>query len=249
MRIVSIGCLVVFLLFAGGVSLGSGQVRETESEKWTTVALDLMDLEIPGEEGADQMDLPPIPESKRPADVVEPKAPEPEPPEAELSRTEVPEAEVSVQSPAPGMAPFLLEEGDFGRGGGKTRAATASTGEAAPEILLEELPTELKAVPPPPSRAESLKLPSELDGGASGEAAVPEIPLLKVDDSGGAAPVPGGQDSSLTMKPFTELREVPEVEPNSRPARKGRTAEDYLQVREEIDSRLIEIYERYYKDR
>lgn len=250
MRYISaVGLLVVFLLSGGGLSLSSGQMTETESQKQTTVALDLLDLEIPGEGDGDQMDLPPIQETERPAENAEPAAPQPEPPGAEFSRTEIPEAGRSAPSPMPGMAPFLLEEGGAGLGG-RTRATTQPTEGTDSETLLQEVPAELKTVPPPPSRAENLKLPSELDGGPSGEEMVPEIPLLRDDEGGEPSPVPGGQDSTLTMKPFTESGEVSRAgRRGAGPLREGRRPEDYLQVREEIDSRLIEIYERHYKDR
>lgn len=248
MRHFFVGCLLaVFLLSGGAVVPSSGQGRDTESEKQTTIALDLMDLDIPGDGGGDQMDLPPIQETERPVDVAEPPAPQPKPAEAELSGTEMPEAGRSVQSPMPGMVPFLLE--GAGSGTGTTRAATKPTGGPDPEALIQELPAELKTVPPPPSRAESLKLPSGLDVGPSGEPAVPEIPLLKGQDRGQQTPMSGGQDSSLTMKPFPDLDEAPGASRDLRPSRAGRRPEDYLQIREDIDSRLIEIYERYYKDR
>ena len=244
------GCLlVVFLLPGWGVFPSSGQERETVSEKQTTVALDLMDLDIPGEGGGDQMDLPPIQESEEPSDVARPPAPQQEPAEAELGKTEMPQAGRSVSSPMPGMVPFLLEGAGAGRGGGTTGAATKATEGPDPETLIKELPTELKTVPPPPSRAESLKLPSGLDAGTSGETSVPEIPLLKGEDRGQETPAPGGQDSSLTLKSFEDSREAHGAGRVSKPSRVGRRPEDYLQVREDIDSRLIEIYERYYKDR
>jgi hypothetical protein len=249
MRRISIGCLLaVFLLSGGGVAEGNGKVRKTGSEKRTLIALDLMDLDIPGEGGGDQMDLPPIQETERPAEVTEPPAPQSKPEEEDLSRTNVPEPRSSDLSTMPGMAPFLLEEA--GDGLGTTRAETGAAEGPSPEALLQEVPVELKTVPPPPSRAESLKLPSGLDGGASsGGTAVPEIPLLKDEDSGPKTPVAGGQESPLTMKPFSGLQDAPVAGRNFRPSREGRRLEDYLQVREEIDARLIEIYERYYRDR
>jgi hypothetical protein len=211
------------------------------------IALDLMDLDMPGEGGGDQLELPPIEESVSPADEATPSIPEQEPAVVERTRTEMPAARTPVQSPLPGIAPFLLE--GSGRGAGTTKAATEPAGTSDLETALEEMPAELKTVPPPPSRAGSLKLPSGTDVRASGEADLPEIPLLKGEDRGPQTTLPGGQGSGLTMKPMEGLDGTPVASPDGRPSRRGRRAEDSLQVREDFDSRLMEIYERFYKKR
>jgi len=87
-----------------------------------------------------------------------------------------------------------------------------------------------------------------MDASASGGPDVPEVPLLESEDRGQRVPV--GQDSSLMMKPMTDLRGMPSGasrEPRQSPER--RRPEDYLQVREDLDAQLIDIYERFYKDR
>jgi hypothetical protein len=160
----------------------------------------------------------------------------------------MPAARTPVESPVPGIAPFLLE-GSGRRGAGTTQAGTRPAGTRDLETPLEEIPAELKTVPPPPSRAGSLKLPSGTDVSVSGEADLPEIPLLKGEDREQQTPVAGGQGSGLTMKPMQGLDGTPVVNPDARSSQRGRKAEDYLQVREDFDSRLIEIYERYYKKR
>jgi hypothetical protein len=86
-----------------------------------------------------------------------------------------------------------------------------------------------------------------MDASASGGSDVPEVPLLKSEDRGQRAPV--GQDSSLTLKPLPDLRGTPGASRDSRPSPERRRPEDYLQVREDLDAQLIDLYERYYKDR
>jgi hypothetical protein len=221
----------VFLLSGWGVVASRGQANETEPERRTMIALDLMDLEIPGEGSGDEMELPPIQGVEKS--------------EVERIWPETPEASRSDQSPEPGLVPFLLE--DPGVGGGSTWPGTETTGDRAPETLTGEFPAELKTVSPPPSHAESLKLPSGMDASASGGSDVPEVPLLKSEDRGQRAPV--GQDSSLTLKPLPDLRGTPGASRDSRPSPERRRPEDYLQVREDLDAQLIDLYERYYKDR
>lgn len=237
--------LAVFLLVGWGVVESRSQVNETDPEGRTLIALDLMDLEIPGEGSGDEMVLPPIQETERSEVEPEPQTPPEEPAEIEPSRYEAPEASRSAQSPAPGLTPFLLE--DPGAGDGSTRRGTETTGEREPETLTGDFPSELKTVPPPPSRAESLKLPSGTDTSASGGSDVPEIPLLRSEDRGQRDPL--GQDSPFTMKPLPDLRGTSGARRDPLPSTERRRPEDYLQVREDTDAQLIDIYERYYKDR
>ena len=237
--------LAVFLLSGRGVVASRGQVNETEPERRTMIALDLTDLEIPGEGSEDEMEMPQIQGAEMREVEPVPPAPPREPAEVERSRRETPEASRSVQSPAPGLVPFLLE--DPGVGGGSTGSGMEATGDRAPETVTGEFPAELKTVPPPPSHSQSLKLHSGMDVSASGRSDVPEIPLLKGEDMGQRVPV--GQDSSLMMKPFPELRRVPGASRHSMPSPESRRPEDYLQVREDLDARLIDLYERYYKNR
>jgi hypothetical protein len=210
------------------------------------IALDLMDLEIPGEGSGDEMELPPIQGAEESEVESEPPPPPLERAEVERSRRETTEASSSARPPASGLAPFLLED-LAGGGRGSTRPATKAMGDPAPETLSGEFPAELKTVPPPPSRTESLKLPSELKESASGGSDVPEIPLLKSQDLGQQVPV--GQDSSLTMKPLSDLRGTQGASRDARSSPERRGPEDYLQVREDTDAQLIDLYERYYKDR
>ncbi len=237
--------LAVFLLSEWGVVASCGRANETEPGQRTMIALDLMDLEIPGEGSGAEMELPPIQGAER--SEAEPELPTPpqEPAEVEWSRPKTPEATRSAQSPEPGLVPFLLE--DPGVGGGSTLPGTETTGDRAIETVTGEFPAELKPVSPPPSRDESLKLPSGMDASASGGPDVPEVPLLESEDRGLRVPV--GQDSSLTMKPLTDLRGMPGDGRESRPSPERRRPEDYLQVREDLDAQLIDLYERYYKDR
>ena len=159
MRRLSIGCLLVAtLLSLGGVVVGSAQAREPGSDKPMMIALDLMDLDIPGEGSGDQLELPPIEEPMSPVEEATPSIPEQKPVVDERPQTEIPAARSPVQSPLPGIAPFLLEES--GRGTGTTKAATKPAETRDFGAALEEIPAELKTVPPPPSRAGSLKLPS-----------------------------------------------------------------------------------------
>lgn len=248
MRRLSIGCLLVAtLLWLGGVVVGSAQAREPGSDKPMMIALDLMDLDIPGEGSGDQLELPPIEEPMSPVEEATPSIPEQKPVVDERAQTEMPAARSPVQSPLPGIAPFLLEES--GRGTGTTKAATKPAGTRDLGTALEEIPAELKTVPPPPSRAGSLKLPSGADAAVAGEADLPEIPLLKGEDRAQQGPVPGGYGSGLTMKPMQGLDGAPVVSPDARSSQQARQAEDYLQVREDFDSRLFEIYETFYKKR
>jgi len=237
--------LTVCLLSGWGLVASPGQANEMEPEQRTMIALDLMDLEIPGEGSGDEMELPPIQGAEKSEMEPEPATPPWEPAEVERSRPETPEASRSVQSPEPGLAPFLLE--DPGVGGGSTRPGTETTGYREPETLTGEFPAELKTVSPPPSSAERLKLPSGMDTSASGGSDVPEVPLLTSEDRGQRLPV--GQDSSLTMKPLPDLRGTSGASPDSRPLTERQRPEDYLQVREGLDAQLMDIYERYYKDR
>ena len=258
MRRLSIGCLLVAtLLSLGGVVVGGAQAREPGSDKPMMIALDLMDLDIPGEGGGDQLELPPIEEPMSPVEEATPSIPEPEPAVVERTQqkpvvvertqTEMPGARSPVLSPLPGIAPFLLEES--GRGTGTTKAATKPAETRDLGTALQEIPAELKTVPPPPSRAGSLKLPSGTDVGVAGEADLPEIPLLKGEDREQQGPVPGGYGSGLTMKPMQGLDGTPVVRQDVRSSQQARQAEDYLQVREDFDSRLFEIYESFYKKR
>ena len=248
MRRVLIGCLLaVTLLSLGGVVLIRAQAREPGSDEPMVIALDLMDLDIPGEGSGDQLELPPIEEPVSPVEEATPSIPEQKPVVVERPPVEIPAARSPVQSPLPGIAPFLLEES--GRGTGTTKAATKPAGTRDFETALEEIPAELKTVPPPPSRAGSLKLPSGTDVGVAGEADLPEIPLLKGQDREQQRPVSGGQGSGLTMKPMLGLDGTPVVSQGSRSSQQARGAEDYLQIREDFDSRLFEIYESFYKKR
>lgn len=237
--------LAVFLLSQGGFLASRGQTNETDPERRTMIALDLMDLEIPGEGSGDEMELPPIQGEERSEVEPEPPTPVQEPAQVEWSRPEIPEAGRSAQSPEPGLVPFLLE--DPGLGGGSTRPGTEATGYRSPETLNGELPAELKTVSPPPSRAEGLKLPSGMDSNGSGRSDVPEVPLLKSEDRGQRSPA--RQDSSLTMKPLPGLRGMSDASRDSGSSPERRRPEDTLQVREGLDAQLIDLYERYYKDR
>ncbi len=246
MRHVSVIFLITVFLFSGwSIDESWGQVSETEPEGWTTIALDLMDLEIPGEGSGDEMELPPIQgEESREAEPA-PSTDQQSTPEVERSMGEFPEMSRSVPPASPGVVPFLLEEPGFESEA--TRRGTEPPIERAPATLAEELPAELKTVPPPSSLAETLKLHSGADMGAPGRSDAPEIPLLKGEVQGQQVPL--GQDSSLTMKPFPDLSGTQSAGPSARPYQPGPRPEDYLQVREDIDARLIDLYERYYKDR
>jgi len=249
MRRVSLGfALAVLVLSLAGAVPASGQLGEKGSEEQKPVALDLMDLDIPGEGSEDQLELPPIQETQSPAPVT-PASPSPErPAEAKMSPAAGSKAGAgSAASPLPGMIPFLLE-GSVG-GQGTTKAATKPTGASPPVTSVEDLPAELKTVPPPPSHAGGLKVPSGADGKASGESALPEIPMLREEAKGQQAPGVVGTGSSLTMKPLPDLHGTPASDKDAGLAPEDRRPEDYLQVREDIDSRLIEIYERFYKRR
>jgi hypothetical protein len=241
---------VVFVLSVGllagwGLVASRGLATETEPGRQMMIALDLMDLEIPGEGSGDEMELPPIKGVEKSDLEPEPTTPTREPPEPEWSRPETPEVNRSVHSSEPGLVPFLLE--DPGVGGGSTRPGAVTTGDLAPEAPTGEFPAELKTVSPPPSRDERLKLPSGMDTGDSGGSDVPEVPLLTSEDPGQRVPM--GQDSSLTMKPLPDLRGTSGASRDVRPSPKDRRPENYLQVREDLDAKLIDIYERYYKDR
>jgi hypothetical protein len=82
---------------------------------------------------------------------------------------------------------------------------------------------------------------------ASGGSDVPEIPLLKSEKPG--QQVTAGQDASLTMKPLPDLRGTAGASRDPGPSPERRKPEDYLQVREDMDAQLIDLYERYYQDR
>jgi hypothetical protein len=207
-----------------------------------------MDLDMPGDSSGDQLELPPIEEPASPVEEATPSIPEQEPAVVERTPTQMPAARTPVESPLPGIAPFLLE-GSGKRGAGTTQAGTRPAETRDLEGALEDIPAELKTVPPPPSRTGSLKLPSGTDVSVSGETDLPEIPLLKGGDSEQQTSVPGGSGSGLTMKPMQGLDGTPVVDPDARSSQRARQAEDYLQVREDFDSRLIEIYERFYKNR
>lgn len=249
MKHILVGCLLsLFILSAGGPVTTRGQAEGSEMGDRTVVALDLMDLELPGEDDGDQMELPPIGEPGSPDKAPPRPGSEPPAPRLEGMGTETPASAESAGSPEPGIAPFLLE-GTRERPGSTRPAATSAEGLDA-EIPLDEIPTELKAVTPPPSRADSLKLPSGADASGSGEPDIPEIPLLTTEDARGReTSVSGEQDSSPTLKPLSDLYGTSGAGSREAPAQAGRQQEDYLQVREDIDARLIEIYERFYEDR
>jgi hypothetical protein len=237
------------LLFSGwGVVASGGEEIEAEVGGRTRIALDLMDLEIPGEGSGDEMELPPIQGSgSREETPVPPEAPS-EPVTFERPEQGIPERTRSVQSPSRGLAPFLLDEPVL-RGEG-ARPETAPSVGGTSQDLTEEFPAELKTVPPPPSRAESLKLLPGMDVGGADRSDVPEIPLLKGEDWAQQPPASAEPDSSLTMKPFPDLRGLSETSPGvAGSSPKERRQEDYLQAREDIDKRLIDLFERYYKDR
>jgi hypothetical protein len=206
-----------------------------------------MELDIPGEGEGDPMDLPPMEEPERATAEPTPSTPPQASTVVESSRSDVPPEKGTVPPPSTGMAPFLLEGAD--RGGEKSRAATAPAETYDAAVPVEELATELKAVPPPSSRAETLKVPPDTEPEASGELAVPEIPLLKAEERAQGMSVSSDQDPSLIMKPLSDLYSSEAVSRSSAPSRPSRRPEDYLQVREDIDARLIKIYERFYKSR
>lgn len=234
--------LFACLLSASAADPAHAQVLEGNRGGAIRVALDLMDLEIPGDGSGDEMELPPI-------EGMEAREEGVERPPAEAPRRErtIPEAGGPVDSPAVGIVPFLLEEPEGERGG--SRAGGTSGEEPASVTRPEEIPVELKTVAPPPSLAESLKLPAGSDPRDGGPSDVPEIPLLKGEDLGQRGPESSGQDPSLTMKPLPDLQGVPVGSGRGASLQPPRRPEDSLQAREEIDTRLIEIFERYYEDR
>lgn len=244
---VAVFCVAVFLFPGRSVVASPGQAGGREGETRTRVALDLTDLDIPGKGGEDEMELPPIQgtDGRKPEGAS--AAPSEKPPEMDRGKNEMPTGSRSAPLSTPGLAPFLLDEPDAG--GAKTRAGSEQVGDRGSEAPADELPAELKALPPPPSHAESLKLPPGTEGSASGRAGVPEIPLLDEGDRG--QPVPGrpGQDGSLTMKPFPDLRGTSTAGRASRPSSRELRPEDTLQVHEDIDAKLIDLFERFYKDR
>jgi len=239
--------LAVFLLCGWGVAVGGSPESGAERQEGTTIALDLMDLDISAQGGGDEMELPPIQGTERRGPEPAPPAPAEKSAEMERSKNEIPPASRPVPSSAPGMVPFLLDEPEVE--GGKSREEAEWPGDRAPEAPADELPAELKALPPPPSHAESLKLPPGMDASASGKSDVPEIPLLKDEDRGPQVPVKPGQDASLTMKPFPDLRGSSTASRASRSSSHDLRPEDTLQVREDIDAQLIDLFERYYKNR
>ena len=244
---VAVFCVALFLFPGRGVVASPGQAGGKEGGTRTRVALDLTDLDIPGQGGGDEMELPPIQGTDRREPEAAPTAPSQKPAEMERSKNEIPQAGRSVPSSSPGMAPFLLDEPEAG--GGKTRADVEGVGDRAPEAPADELPAELKALPPPPSHAESLKLPSGMEGSAPGRADVPEIPLLDEVDRGQQVPGRPGQDGSLTMKPFPDLRGTSTSGRTPRASSRELRPEDTLQIHEDIDAKLIDLFERYFKDR
>jgi hypothetical protein len=262
MRRVSVGCLLAITLLALWILIVTdAQAREPGDDETMMIALDLMDLDIPGEGSGDQLELPPIeepvvpakkappsiPEPVIPAKEVPPSIPEKEPVVVERTPAPMPAARPPVESPMPGIAPFLLEGPD--RAAGTTKASTRPTETRDFEAAIQEIPAELKTVPPPPSRAGSLKVPSGTDVRGAGEADLPEIPLLKGADTGQEMPVPGAVGSGLSMKPMQGLDGTSVVSPDARSSQSSRRAADHLQIHEDFDSRLIEIYEGYYKNR
>ncbi len=239
--------ITVFLFSSWGIVPSHGQAGETQPEVRTLLALDLMDLEIPGEDDGDEMALPPIQGSDKP-EVEPPPVPDtPKPAETGANVSDFPPVSRSAPAaaPEPGLVPFLLEEPQLETE--TPRSVYETSPEPTPATLTDEFPAELKEVPPPPSRAESLKLHSGPEMRSAGESDVPEIPMLKGEGGGPQAPL--GQDSALTMKPLPELRGTSSTSFGSRPIQAGRQPKDYLQVREDIDAQLFDLYERYYKSR
>jgi hypothetical protein len=236
----------VFLLCGWGVVVGNGQVPETVDETPIRVAMDLMDLDIPVEGSGNEMELPPIQGVERPLEEsVPPEAPR-QPAEGERSRSGVVETTRPTESAAPGLVPFLLEEPEARTGAARPGGVT--TAEPAADDGREELPVELKTLPPPPSYTDSLR--PYPDAGEGGSPQVPEIPLLKGQDGGERRPEPNLEDSSLTMKPLPDLPGPSEARsPAAGASQPSRRPEDTLQVREDIDAPLIDIFERYYKSR
>ena len=244
MRYVPLAFLVwLFLLSGWTVAPGSSPEGGAERQEARRIALDLTDLDIPGPGGGDEMELPPIQGTDR----QEPAVPSRKPVEVERRENEVPAVSRPVPSPAPGMAPFLLDEAEVESG--TTRVGSERPANRAPEVRGEEFPAELKALPPPPSRAESLKLPPGMDASASVKSDVPEIPWLEDEGGGQQGPLTSGRDGALTMKPFPDLRGTSTAGRVSRPSSHALRPEDTLQVREDIDAKLIDLFERYYKDR
>ncbi len=237
--------LTVILCFGGPVGSGRGQTGGGPGpEDEMRVALDLMDLEFPGEEGGDEMSLPPIQGPDEPAVEPGPEPDAPEPAPAEAAATDVPPVSRSAPPPASaqGLNPFLLDgpenEPEMPRSGYEPSPA--------PSTFADEFPADLKEVPPPPARAEGLKLPSGIDTRSPGKSDVPEIPMLKEE---GDLPPPRGEDSALSMKPLPDLGGTSSSGLGTKPASSGRRPQDYLQVREDIDAQLFDLYERHYKDR
>ncbi len=205
------------------------------AEGRTRVALDLMDLDVPGEGGGDRLELPPLEEPSKPA-------PEPAPPsspkaggvEGEKGR-EVPPPRASSPPEPPDLVPLLLPETE------EVQAPRPAGGEAA-----EEIPIELKAVSPVPVDSERLKLPSAGAEGGGGEGGIPEMPLLP--DSGGAGgPEPAPPVSVMPLKPLPGLEGKGIRSGGSVHSGKSRRPEDFLRFHEEMDTHLIEIYKRFYE--
>lgn len=234
--------LVVLLApsVAGGVPRDPAMVSGTDPVPYL-LCLDLMELEIPGDKGGEQLDLPPLrdarePERKAPTPAVRTEPPA-QPPSGVRSREE------AAPPPAPGLSPLMLPEPERGRVG------TRLPGEAAYPPPKGDLSTDLKPVAPPRSRPGELKVPAE--GGATprSQESAPDLPLLRRGQGGPRPLGEPGRDSVLTLKSATggsPERTAPlEIG--------GGVSSDFSMrsggVPEPIDPILERIYERYYKHR
>ncbi len=219
-----------------GAVPGRNAAHEDPGTTGTLVAQELMELQVPGEEGEHEMELAPLrveekPQPEKvetlplrgaPAEGMDVKAATPLPKiPSELLTMPLEEKEadedLAVTGPAPGISPAVLPQ--------PTEGPALEPSEVSGEILPAEVeePVQLKTYQPPAVEAKGLRVPSE-----------PPVPPVKAEAPPEVMPLPE-KVTSLEIEETTTASAVDK-----------RPMEIDVGIWLGLDRKLVEIFEGYY---
>ena len=225
----------------------------------TRICLELMDLDSP-EQGQEEMELPPLKagEEEKPARGEAPASKVLSVPETRRSGEPVPKADVALPplkmpagvweepvrkaAPAVGLSPMILPP----------PPPIITEQELMPLKALEprgvatKEPASLKAVAPPAARDQGLKLPSS-GAGSPVESSPPEMPILV--GTGDREEPQALMAPPLPVKPVQKTAASQDSQGAPGVLAEADAAKKTAAPGEDLDSKLVEIYERFYRNR
>jgi len=253
-RMLLLGLCLCLLIPPGAWSATDRGSRpeSASAEQYPRICLELMELEAPESGSGSQMELPPLkgmeeapapPKSPAPVQKETRKKKADKPVPAETRKSGIPTAGAI----APGLEPLPMR----GPSVGVPRSeALTEEGRVPASLPSAEITEQLKEVPAPDASPQKLRrLPPADDEDAAGRAQEPDMPLL------GDVPKATGTSSSteqglhMPLKPSGESVSRKEMDVDSQTLLQSDSPEKYLEHREEIDTDLIRIYKRFYKNR